>query len=78
MAEAFRYTGMVIGLMMLVLAGVIIVTFFAWVVMLEFEWFFGLNLTKKLKEWSEKRKMGLVKKLVLIKKEIDKSNNKGV
>ena len=64
MVEAFKYIGMVTGLFILLLAGVIIVTFFAWVVKLEFEWFFGLDITKKFKVWSDNYKVKLAKKIV--------------
>lgn len=74
MIEAFKYIGMVTGLFMLLLAGIIIVTFFAWVIKLELEWFFGLDITNKFKSWSDNHKVKLAKKIVPIKETVDKAN----
>ena len=68
----------IVGLMILMQAFIMIITFFAWVIKLEFDWFFGLDIFKWCKEkslmWREKKKLKLAKKLVPLKMEIDKSN----
>ena len=68
----------IVGLMILMLAFIMIITFLAWVIKLEFDWFFGLDIFKWCKEkrliWHEKKKLKFAKKLVPIKMEIDNSN----
>ena len=75
MQEAFRSIMGVTGLMILLTASITIIVFLVWVIKLEFEWFFGWDVFKSLKNLSSKWKIGAAKKLVPIKMSIDEANN---
>lgn len=77
MQEAYRNILFVTGLMILLLACVIVITFLVWVVKLEFEWFFGLSIFKWFREKSLNFKFKLLKRSKKIKDGIDDANNQG-
>lgn len=77
MQEAYRDILFVTGLMILLLACIIVITFLVWVVKLEFEWFFGLSIFKWLKERSLRFKFNLLRRLKKTKDGIDDANDQG-
>lgn len=77
MQEAYRNILFVTGLMILLLACIIVITFLVWVVKLEFEWFFGLSIFKWFKERSLGFKFNLLRRLKKTKDGIDAANNQG-
>ena len=76
MVEAAQAIMKTMGLLVLLESCIVMVVFFVWVVKIEFSWFFGIDIFKKLKEVSLKMKVWFVKKLTKTSKEIDKLNNK--
>lgn len=66
------------GYMLLILTGIICITFFVWVIKLEFDWFFGLNIFKWFEKKSVQFKVWLAKKLAKIKIGSEKANKKHV
>ena len=77
MVEAATSIMRVLGLCMLLLTGIIIITFFVWVIKLEFSWFFGINLFKSMREKAVNFKLWLAKKMAHTSTKIDKLNQKG-
>lgn len=77
MQEVYRDVLAVTGLMMLLLTCIIVITFFVWVIKLEFEWFFGLSIFKWFREKSLNFKFKLLKRSKKIKDGIDDANNQG-
>lgn len=77
MQKVYRDVLAVTGLMMLLLTCIIVITFFVWVIKLEFEWFFGLSIFKWFKERSLGFKFNLLRKLKKTKDGIDDANNQG-
>ncbi len=77
MQEVYRDILFVTGLMILLLACIIVITFFVWVIKLEFEWFFGLSIFKWFKERSLSFKFKLLRRLKKTKDGIDDANNQG-
>ena len=74
MQEAFKYIGMVTGLFILLFASIITIVFLAWIVKLEFDWFFGIDISKKFNDFKNKGKVKFAKKLVPVKLSIDEAN----
>lgn len=77
MQEAYKVIMQVVGLMLLLTAAIITITFLVWVIKLEFEWFFGLNIFKWFRDGADKLKVKFASKLVPVKMEIDKANSEG-
>jgi len=77
MQEAYKVIMQVVGLMTLLTAAITIITFLVWVIKLEFEWFFGLNIFKWFGESASNLKIKFASKLVPIKMGIDRANSSG-
>lgn len=77
MQEAYRIIMQVVGLMTLLTAAIVIITFLVWVIKLEFEWFFGLNIFKWFEEKANNLKIKFASKLVPVKIGIDNANSSG-
>lgn len=77
MQEAYKAILSVVGLMLLLTSAIIIIAFLVWVVKLEFEWFFGLNIFKWFHDGALKFKLKLLRILKRTRDEVDDANNHG-
>lgn len=66
---------MTLGYLILLLVAIIIVTFLAWVVKIEFEWFFGISIFKSIGNKAREFGNFIVVKLFKLRKEVKKANN---
>lgn len=76
MIEPFRTILWTLGTMIILMSAIIIVVFMAWIIKIEFLWFFETDLLKWLRKSARDFKVKFVKFFIKVRRLIDKSNNK--
>ena len=76
MIEPFRSILWTLGTMIILMSAIIIVVFMAWIIKIEFLWFFETDLLKWLRKSARDFKVKFVKFFIKVRRLIDKSNNK--
>ena len=76
MIEPFRTILWTLGTMIILMSAIIIVVFMAWIIKIEFLWFFETDLLKWLRKSARDFKVKFVKFFIKVRRLIDKSNKK--
>lgn len=76
MIEPFRTILWTLGTMIILMSAIIIVVFMAWIIKIEFLWFFETDLLKWLRKSARDFKVKFVKFFIKVRRLIDKSNEK--
>ena len=76
MIEPFRSILWTLGTMIILMSAIIIVVFMAWIIKIEFLWFFETDLLKWLRKSARDFKVKFVKFFIKIRRLIDKGNKK--
>lgn len=76
MIEPFKSILWTLGTMIILMSAIIIVIFMAWIIKIEFLWFFETDLLKWLRKSARDFKVKFVKFFIKVRRLIDKSNKK--
>lgn len=76
MIEPFRSILWTLGTMIILMSAIIVVVFMAWIIKIEFLWFFETDLLKWLRKSARDFKVKFVKFFIKVRRLIDKSNKK--